>query len=368
MLTGDNGILTKANDAKNSTEIGEEKEGIKLAVTDAQIIDQGYQKLTLENLKNAISRQFGDEAEVIENADGSFLVKVKDRTYSVSVNGNVMLKESNIKEYTDDGVPIPKDFYYVGGSKDKGVVISDVEGDNMNNDAKGNQFVWVPVNSENFETEFIRKDFGTQNIPDENFIDTEPKLQKYYEPTPANLTATSSDIKEEVLAMYESIKLNGGFYIARYETGNENNKPVSKKMYIPWQLPFESTEESEGAIEKARQMFPNHSHLCYGVEWDAIMRWINEDINLKKYLLNSSDIGNYGTEELIKTGSVNEYQIKNIFDMAGNASEWTMEMIGTSALVVRGGASKNSGAERPIAQRQSAQATWLVGFRIAFYI
>ena len=52
----------------------------------------------------------------------------------------------NIKEVTNENVPIPRGFYYVGGTKNEGVVISDVEGDDLENSKHGNQFVWVPVN------------------------------------------------------------------------------------------------------------------------------------------------------------------------------------------------------------------------------
>lgn len=52
----------------------------------------------------------------------------------------------NIKEVTKDGVPIPTGFYYVTGTKNTGVVISDSEADKDNeNGNNGNQFVWVPV-------------------------------------------------------------------------------------------------------------------------------------------------------------------------------------------------------------------------------
>ena len=47
----------------------------------------------------------------------------------------------NLKEVTSENVPIPKGFYYVGGTKDEGVVISDVEGDDLDNSKQGNQFV-----------------------------------------------------------------------------------------------------------------------------------------------------------------------------------------------------------------------------------
>ena len=52
-----------------------------------------------------------------------------------------------------DGVTIPEGYYYVGGTKAKGLVISDAEADNekykgqenVGKDLQGNQWVWVPV-------------------------------------------------------------------------------------------------------------------------------------------------------------------------------------------------------------------------------
>ena len=53
---------------------------------------------------------------------------------------------------TSENVPIPEGYYYIGGTKNTGVVISDNENDKNKGDAhsvsstlKGNQFVWVPV-------------------------------------------------------------------------------------------------------------------------------------------------------------------------------------------------------------------------------
>ncbi len=52
----------------------------------------------------------------------------------------------NIKQLTEEGVPIPKGFYYVTGTRDTGVVISDNSADENNASGNnGNQFVWVPV-------------------------------------------------------------------------------------------------------------------------------------------------------------------------------------------------------------------------------
>ena len=56
---------------------------------------------------------------------------------------------TKIKEIKE-GAPIPVDFYYVGGTKNTGVVISDNsndagQGDGHNVELEGNQFVWIPV-------------------------------------------------------------------------------------------------------------------------------------------------------------------------------------------------------------------------------
>ena len=65
--------------------------------------------------------------EVPVTADGTYVDKIKE------------------------GVPIPEGFYYVGGTKNTGVVISDAAADeNTTNttvaeNLTGNQYVWVPV-------------------------------------------------------------------------------------------------------------------------------------------------------------------------------------------------------------------------------
>ena len=44
MLTGENGILSQAENAKERTQEGEEKERIQLAINEAQLGNDGYQK------------------------------------------------------------------------------------------------------------------------------------------------------------------------------------------------------------------------------------------------------------------------------------------------------------------------------------
>ncbi len=83
MLTGNNGIITQAQNAKKETEEAEEKEKIQLAVLDAISKNDD---LTEENLQKEIDDEFGSgETKVYENGDEDFLVifQNKDSNYRI---------------------------------------------------------------------------------------------------------------------------------------------------------------------------------------------------------------------------------------------------------------------------------------------
>ena len=91
-LGGDNGILQNATRAKEETEEAEEKEGISLALINAQMGESGYQDLNQTNVQEAIDKHFGqDIADVIYNGDGSFTISFvnTNRDYIVDDNGNI---------------------------------------------------------------------------------------------------------------------------------------------------------------------------------------------------------------------------------------------------------------------------------------
>ena len=233
-----------------------------------------------------------------------------------------------------DGVKIPEGFYYCGGNKQEGIVISDVQGDDLENTKQGNQFVWVPV--ENFE-EFVRQDFR-EEIPNGDFITTQATNGKYYESV-----ANGKDEGTQVEEMYKSVKTNKGFYIARFEAGEtaSSKKNVIPKTNIKWGA---TTQDSaQGAVELAEKFASDQGYtsvksiLCYGVQWDAVMRTLYNGNQIEQtYLTNSSGIGNYQTSGKMQTGNNGTYQIKNIYDLAGNVKEWTMEQYGETGKVARG--------------------------------
>ena len=90
MLTGQNGILTRAQDAKTNTEIAEEKEAIGLA----------YNGVMAENRGNGVSSgqlqtelvSNGYNAKVTDNGDGTLNVFFEDSKNNYNVNDGTITK------------------------------------------------------------------------------------------------------------------------------------------------------------------------------------------------------------------------------------------------------------------------------------
>ena len=284
-----------------------------------------------------------------------------------------------------DGVKIPDGFYYVGGTKEEGIVISDNIED-MNEGTsyevaktlQGNQFVWVPVeNDSDFQRYAGYANGELQNISSY----TEPYTNGY-----ENEELEYNEMKKSVLKYH-------GFYVGRYEASKDeiDNTKVSIKqgktpwVYIDW---GNSTTDkgTTGAVYKSQQMYTDKekygvtSTLIYGVQWDAIMQWIdpeykNEDGTLygkNSYVANSTDKGYYGQSSVAVTGSNENYAVKNIYDLAGNVSEWTMEAYGTDRKILRGGSFVDTGTELPVSSRfdlyTKGDLNSALSFRVALYL
>lgn len=70
MITSQDGILSKTILAKGKMNEAEIEEKIKLAVTKAQINENGLDK---NELKDELNKYFGDKYTLTENSDGSVL-------------------------------------------------------------------------------------------------------------------------------------------------------------------------------------------------------------------------------------------------------------------------------------------------------
>ena len=297
-----------------------------------------------------------------------------------------------------DTVPIPDGFYYAGGSKDTGLVISDDPDDEIawnaatstqpvSKELEGNQFVWVPVEKPDL---FQRYDGYRNNGSGTTLQGAKDGCQE-----PASNAASWETT--EYNSMRTSVINNKGFYVARYEasegTGESTGKVQSKAGAMPWgDIPW-GTSMTEigttGAVYRAQNMYNDSEHavtstLIYGVQWDAIMNWIDSNYSKEKgtcnsFVSNSTGQGNYNEDEntnswknnLTSCGSSDDYRVKNIYDLAGNVFEWTMEALSTDARVFRGGYFSYSGSEYPVSGRGGDYPDGndeCVGFRVALYL
>ena len=292
---------------------------------------------------------------------------------------------------------IPKGFYHVAGTtKANGLVISDVEGEDLDNTKQGHQFVWVPVDKTTFATEFVRKEgYDQGDVQSCTFNTTGLTYGQYYEPKADGVANTT-----EVEKMYKSVKDNGGFYIARYEAGTTatsdtgiRGNVVSKKnanVYnnIGWADSNDMSDETGGAVELARNFASANGYtsvtstLCYGVQWDAALKFIDPDYT--GYAKDSKGMGwyedNYSSgNSTHKTGidiTNKTNSPKNIYDIGGNVWEWTMESHNTSERVFRGGGYNFPGSSTPRTYRPSSRRSsdgpsytnGTVGFRVTLFL
>lgn len=88
MLTGRNGLINRAGEAEESTEIGEEKEKIAMAVNADLITNEG-RKNTKEGLQTELDTIEGqNQVQVIKNGKDSYIVIFKNTNRNYKVDGN----------------------------------------------------------------------------------------------------------------------------------------------------------------------------------------------------------------------------------------------------------------------------------------
>lgn len=144
-----------------------------------------------------------------------------------------------------------------------------------------------------------------------------------------NPTAYKAYMQVEFNKMMYSVAKYKGFYIGRYETGDlSQEKAVVQKgnTDIGSQNWYNQYEKSKTIAEGTGA----ESSMIWGCQWDATMKWFlrSKENTIREYVFDSLGKGNYSgfAVGLIATGSNPEYSVNNIYDMAGNASEWTIEL------------------------------------------
>ena len=278
---------------------------------------------------------------------------------------------------------------------DDGIVITD---------AKGNEFVWIPVpdyttmyedtagsvklNGVETTTSVYSKlrvrsgDSYTVTPPGQTTGIREPDVlssydtdaQYYQDILGYGSTKLMADaFVEEYTATYNSIKKYKGFYIGRYEiTGTVSEPTVQKGQEV-------LTADIAGNWYYLKKACSNivsssnaQSEMIYGNQWDEVMSWLVKTGEKTDSEVNtdSSSWGNYsGTKR--SSGYDEAWKANNIYDLAGNCRDWTQEAGYTYHRVYRGGFYSLSGSVVPASDRGNDSPDYsssLYSARSALYI
>lgn len=224
---------------------------------------------------------------------------------------------------------IPDGFEYVEGTWDSGYVIQD-----MNE----NQYVWVPcTNIKNDEIVILEK----RNFENPAFISKDTCFDEEYE--------------SFLISTFE----NGGFYISRYEIGNDNGIPVSKSNVLVWN----NVTQNE-AINILKNMYDSSSINCElinGYAYDTTLYWIKLNNEIEPYVID------FSKKDMEYTG---RKKYNNIFDITDNVIELTLEN-SYETVIVRGFSSreelKNSNRYSIGEEESFYDENSILGFRSIIY-
>ena len=290
---------------------------------------------------------------------------------------------------TSVNIPIPKGYYFVGGTEKTGYVISDSQADenkylgksDVGKNLVGNQWVWVPVETPSSlyttvaagqklagstgvkttkytNSAIIREitrvkpgDTSSYREPDiltnSTYGDNDDRAKTAGFSSLANMAETMKNDYEEMIASLEKYK---GFYIGRYELTANGEKTGATQTCgngVNWYTLYKNCKTlAVGSKVKTR--------MIWGLQWDATCNWLDSS---GFSITDSSTWGNYddntatghGSEQ--NTGFSESWKANNIYDFAGNCYEFTQEADYTSYRARRGGYYNFNGSDDPASDR-----------------
>ena len=399
-LSGDNGILKNAASAKQETEKAEIIEQIRLDIY-GEMADNGGANPTEADIES-IADNYGDisgtsfEDKILTTEKGSYEINLSDIWTAGSSSedptptgplqpGETATAERN--EYESDGktAKIPEGFR-----------VSDKEGETSINGGlvvyapDNSEYVWIPVDG------IIGEDGDLNDVNAENIADRKILLGRYVfksdgtvdtteGTTPATLggqlkiSSTDSYYYTEdttgkgntvatgekgIDSFIQSVRDNGGYYIARYEASENTstNKADSKYDKTVW-----TNRTQPNASIACQNLYEGvNSDLVNSYAWDTAILFIQKYAD-RDY---SRQDGKSINSSKQTTGLSGDIQL-NIYDMAGNCGEWTTETfsISSTPCVFRGGYySSSNGFASGRGSGDTTSSNSLVSFRPLLYL
>ena len=430
MLTGDNGILTQAKEAKEANIAGTEKEQIQLAMQSLKMKKQADNVSTIvtaDELQNQLIADGAKNVTVEAGENGSLVVKYADSKNQYTVNQNGEIGENGQTPGTPDnpgtetGGTLPstadtKPFLPDGATVverdlSKGVVIKD---------SNGNEWTWIEVPKSIYANTTYNG--GTAPTSSTDYAKIESTMQKYAEAYRGSYTdewyseeqhgfASAEEYNNHKNTMLKSVYENGGFYIGKYEAGTETlrtskDAPLTTPVIKEGAYPYNYVTNKQ-AQEKSRELATGGrtSSLMFGIQWDLVLKHIenkqgktqselkNDSTTWGNYINATFEItkGKYSTDYgqtfipvegtytkatnsnvLLTTGATQRNSVLNIYDLAGNEYEWTLEKITStsSPSVFRGGIYNGLGSSYPASYRSYTSTSYShhnISFRTALW-
>ncbi len=367
MLTGQNGILTQAQNSKTATENKSAEEKVKLAVMGARA-DDGT--LTVGKLRTELANYGG----TVEGDTFPVTATVDGKSFTVDANGNVTVSGSS----TDPNPPAPTGKGTLGtvtGSETKNTTVKDSLGNQVvvpagfkvvNKDANvtdgiviedvshsataGSQFVWIPVGEVVKEikdgvksTETItlgRYVFNEEGTIDTALSKTEPGEQiqpsgysDYFTEGLKDSSTTNTHAKDIEDFKNKVTNTTHGYYIGRYESRKNGTQVTVKASDTVYN---NITQPDAATVSRGMYSDSNfESDLMNSYAWDTaivfLQKFDNRANKTKPYSRQNSlndDFASQGTNSLEDTSK--QDVICNVWDMASNCYEWTTETYSNS--------------------------------------
>ena len=337
-MFSENGIINKAKEAAN-------------AMNNAVTNDQAELNDLLEELNEIMNSEWNNNIE-IPDPEPEEPPKLEDTT-------GIQDETVTVEDEYGNKVTVPKGFEVVeeeGTTVPEGIVIQDKD---------GNQFVWIPVGrvyKDNTGTNYSdiqlgRYTFNTRNgtptLRQAAYTAENPenykqlvKIESYYREyaTRSNPDGIASNgtnglnaIAKNLGGFVDSVRNNGGYYLARYEASYGSGSSVAN--YKPLSQVSKATSFSTSkvgslwnnvtqidAAKISRNMYNNDSSV--GVEsdlvnsyaWDTAIVFIQAMGNGNENYANKTSVN----ESIANTGTIGD-EVCNIHDMASNCREWSTE-------------------------------------------
>ena len=343
-LFGDSGIINKAKDAQNKMDQAVEND-----------------QKGINELSNWLDSKTNGSTGEDDNPSTTFKIS--------TLVGKVVDKNTKTEDAYGNKITIPKGFkilehnptsstgavtYNYTNSEETGEHIPAVQdGIVIENGTDGNQFVWVPVGTINNKSGDSRgttntitlgrySDFtmtngevasgqpvqiaSVENCTQEVVINTYYKeLSTFREGNTATDSTAENATARDLKTFVETTLTNGGYYISRYEASGTTEKITSK-----YDQTVLTNITQLNAAKLAREMYgevKENNELVYASDLVNSYAWDTAIIFIQTYS-KEADASSYASQNkstsFANTG-INSDKYCNIWDMSGNAYEWTTE-------------------------------------------